>query len=162
MKQAYGQQKRNAKMRGIEFDFTYQEWCDWWLLQLGTNWPKRRGCKKDQYVMARYYDDGPYAAHNVKCITASQNIIEYNKRREPAGGYKLPLPDEIVKAIYLDRSRYKLIARKYNVTTHQIQCIKQKHSYRTITDQLIDVSDESISQHWRIRQSKYPCRQRQT
>lgn len=80
MKKAYHQQKNNAKKRGVEFVFTYKEWCQWWEAQLGPDWAKLRGCKKDQYVMARYGDNGPYHPDNVKCITAKQNHLERNKR----------------------------------------------------------------------------------
>ena len=76
----YTQQKRNAKGRSIEFDFTYEEWCLWWKKHLGDDWMKKRGCRKGQYVMARYYDDGPYSAYNVKCILAEHNHLERNKR----------------------------------------------------------------------------------
>lgn len=68
---------RDRARRGlIEFDFEFEEWCMWWKHHLGNNWMEKRGRRADQYVMARYYDDGPYAAHNVKCITASANCRE--------------------------------------------------------------------------------------
>lgn len=78
--EAYQHQKSNATKRGIAFDFTYTGWCAWWHDQLGPDWYKMRGCRKGQYVMARWYDDGPYVAHNVKCLTVTQNHLERNKR----------------------------------------------------------------------------------
>lgn len=77
---AYNNQKHNAKKRKIDFQFTYYEWVAWWKQALGPEWHVLRGCRKDQYVMARWYDDGPYVAHNVKCILASKNHLERNRR----------------------------------------------------------------------------------
>src|ERR1700743_3822258 len=77
---AFSDHKHNARVRGIAFDFTLDEWVAWWEGQLGPDWSKMRGCKKHQYVMARYYDDGPYAAHNVKCLTVTENHLERNRR----------------------------------------------------------------------------------
>jgi hypothetical protein len=137
MKEAYHQQKSSAKKRGIEFYFTYQEWCDWWERQLGPDWWKLRGCKRGQFVMARYGDEGPYQWGNVEAVTAEENIRRYNKRRTPvkiAG--TTHLNHDVVRRIYLDPRKYALIAEEYGVTKHRIQCIKQKHYYRRITDEL--------------------------
>ena len=75
-KSKYRQQKRNAQDRGIEFYFTYKEWCSWWEKHLGPDWHTLRGCKKGQYVMARRKDEGVYEASNVRCITSGENRQE--------------------------------------------------------------------------------------
>ena len=75
----YGQHKRRARRRGIAFEFTFAKWVAWWEQKLGPDWMAKRGPRRDQYVMARYGDKGPYKPGNVKCVTASQNGSE---RRE--------------------------------------------------------------------------------
>ncbi len=130
-------QRDQAQRRGIAFKFTYEDWVAWWEEKLGPDWERLRGCKRGQFVMARFGDRGSYERHNVRAIRAEENIRLYNKQRKKIKGYSFQyLSDEIVKAIYLDKSPYKEIARKYEVTTHKIQCIKQKHYYRKITDAL--------------------------
>jgi hypothetical protein len=47
---------------------------------------EERGAKLHQYQMARHNDLGPYAANNVKIITASQNSAEVKRPK----GRKLP------------------------------------------------------------------------
>jgi hypothetical protein len=68
----FAAQKTAAWKRGIAFEFTFPEWVAWWEKHLGDDWLQLRGL----YVMARWYDDGPYAAHNVKCILARENSAE--------------------------------------------------------------------------------------
>src|ERR1700682_433825 len=113
-KSAYRRQKRTSGQRGIEFEFEYEDWVNWWIEQLGPDWLQKRGCKAGQYVMARNRDRGLYKRGNVKCITIEENTSEYNKRRKPVStkGWKC-LPDEVVKAVYLDPNSYSSIARKY-------------------------------------------------
>jgi hypothetical protein len=142
-KVAFIAHKWNATNRGVEFNFTYQEWVRWWKRQLGPDWLKKRGCKSGQYVMARYYDDGPYAAYNVKCALAENNMKEawFNKGRgkgRPSGRAKLT--EVQVRDIYL-RSKDKRrgiikLARQYNVNVVTIKAIKRKRSWRHITDLL--------------------------
>lgn len=137
MKEAYRQQKSNAKTRGIAFNFTYDDWCLWWKEQLGPDWPKKRGCRRGQYVMARKRDEGAYERGNVKAVLSQTNVRGYNQRRGTVStsGTK-HLSHDTVRAIYLDADKYSVIAERYNVTKHRIQCIKQKHYYCKITDEL--------------------------
>ena len=65
-------QRGNAKRRGIEFHFTYDEWVEWW----GDDFDKR-GRKADSLVMARHGDTGPYHPDNVKKITYGENTKEH-------------------------------------------------------------------------------------
>lgn len=82
---AYQQHRHGAKRRGIDFNFTYVEWCRWWRAHLGPNWMKRRGKRKGLYVMSRFRDVGPYTASNVRCVECGYNISERH------WGYALPL-----------------------------------------------------------------------
>jgi hypothetical protein len=60
--------KSRAKWRGIEFEFTYDTWIEWW----GDDITKR-GSKKGQLVMARKGDQGPYHPDNVFKLTQEEN-----------------------------------------------------------------------------------------
>lgn len=75
-RELYVTARNSAKARGIEFHFSFEEWIGWWEQQIGPDWQTKRGCKKGQFVMARYKDKGPYVPWNVKCITTSANVSE--------------------------------------------------------------------------------------
>jgi hypothetical protein len=63
--------------------FNLKEWWDWW--QIDNNWSKR-GKGKDQLVMARFKDKGPYAKDNVYCATNSQNskdTVHQPRKKDP-------------------------------------------------------------------------------
>lgn len=81
-KTAFLGHRRRAHKRLLVFEFEYDEWKQWWEKHLGPNWLELRGTRKNQYVMARYYDAGPYAAHNVKCILASDNSREIHSNKD--------------------------------------------------------------------------------
>lgn len=75
----YTQQRNNALRRGVKWQFNlWTWWCVWrdsgkWLM---------RGRMRENYVMARYGDEGPYSAENVSIITMLKNCqeIQYNLR----------------------------------------------------------------------------------
>jgi hypothetical protein len=67
---AFRDQYLRSLKRGIEWEFTIKDWWEWW--QLDGRW-ENRGCGRDNYVMARFNDLGPYHPSNVYCATASQN-----------------------------------------------------------------------------------------
>jgi len=69
----FGTQKQNAKQRGIEFQFTYEEWIKWW----GSDIDKR-GRGKDNLVMARKGDTGPYHPDNVIKLPNKDNVSAGN------------------------------------------------------------------------------------
>lgn len=69
----YEKQKRNAKLRGISFPMTFEQW--WKIWQDSGHWEQRgriRGC----YVMARFGDNGAYSTNNVKIIKHETNAFE--------------------------------------------------------------------------------------
>ena len=72
----YVQQKENAIRRGIEWEFTFDEWCQVWE----PHWD-RRGPKKDQLGMCRTRDQGPYAASNVRLDTPKGNAADRSLMR---------------------------------------------------------------------------------
>ena len=56
-------------MLGIPFQFTFEQWRDWWLTD--NRW-SRRGRKAGQLQMSRKGNSGPYAPDNVECVTKEQ------------------------------------------------------------------------------------------
>lgn len=68
----YGNQRRNAKARGIAWEITFPEWLNVWL-ESGHFQERGRGVG---YVMARIGDVGAYAVDNVEIITSAQNISD--------------------------------------------------------------------------------------
>ena len=82
---AYYTQKGSAQKRGIQWNITIDEWVNWW----GDDY-QYRGRKKDQLVMARYGDVGPYETSNIYKSTAADNagLPRRNKKRPEVTGKK--------------------------------------------------------------------------
>lgn len=70
---AYRRQSKDAASRGIDFLLSFQEWLRIWE---ESGHLDERGCRKGQYVMARYGDKGSYEVGNVRIITVEENIAE--------------------------------------------------------------------------------------
>ena len=68
---AYDNAKYCARERGIEWQFTYDTWTEWWGQDI-----QNRGPYRHQLVMARNGDQGPYHPVNVHKKTASENCRE--------------------------------------------------------------------------------------
>lgn len=65
------QQRANAKTRGIEWQFTYDEWIEWWGEDI-----TKRGKGGDCLAMLRENDEGPYCADNCRKGTQRENALE--------------------------------------------------------------------------------------
>ena len=79
-KQKYKSQRHGAKRRGIEWQFTFQTWIEFW----GADW-ERRGVGPDKLCMQRYHDKGPYSPQNcVKDVPKRNAITRGNGRRRDA------------------------------------------------------------------------------
>jgi hypothetical protein len=75
----YADHKRRAAERGIEFEFTFEEWCEIWA----PHW-ERRGPHKDQLGMCRTRDQGAYAVGNIRLDTPKGNAGDRTlMRRRP-------------------------------------------------------------------------------
>jgi hypothetical protein len=74
--QKFNNHRVDARRRGIEFLFTFEEWWAWW--QVDNRW-ENRGRGANQFVMARHGDQGPYAPWNVRCTTARENTQEKDR-----------------------------------------------------------------------------------
>lgn len=77
IKRAYDLHKSSAKQRGIEFNFTFERWLEWWQIDDRLS---RRGTYKDCLVMGRYGDVGPYSFDNCYPTTKSENSRLGNTR----------------------------------------------------------------------------------
>ncbi len=78
----FSKQRRQAQVRGIEWNFTFAQWWEVWR---ESGHYEDRGRFADQYVMARFGDIGPYAANNVEIITASANVKDLMVRQKRLG-----------------------------------------------------------------------------
>jgi len=67
-----------AKQRGIDWQFTYDTWIEWW-----GNDIVNRGPYSGQLVMSRHRDQGPYHPNNVRKATCNENLSEGNNIRWP-------------------------------------------------------------------------------
>lgn len=75
-KQKYNMQRISSEKRGIQWKLTFDQWYKWW--QDSGKW-ELRGCKKGQYVMARYQDSGCYELDNIFCCSVEQNNSDRHK-----------------------------------------------------------------------------------
>lgn len=76
--QRFVTQRKNAKHRGIEWNFTYKQWIDWWA---ETGNIDNRGRGKELFCMSRLNDTGPYSPENVVCKTICENSREAFTRK---------------------------------------------------------------------------------
>ena len=71
------QQQRSAARRNIEWQFTFEEWIEWWGDDI-----HKRGKSKHALVMARYGDVGPYHPSNVYKSTNWENAQYAHKGKQ--------------------------------------------------------------------------------
>lgn len=81
-RQKYNEHHRNARQRGILWEFSFESW--WAVWAASGKWEKR-GKKKGCYVMSRPGDRGPYSPTNVAIIEHADNLREANVRNRPTG-----------------------------------------------------------------------------
>ena len=79
----YHEQKGNARRRGIEFNFTYQEWLDWWGDDI-----EQRGKGFNKLVMARKNDQGAYHPDNVVKMLNQENVRDGNLNKVITDEYR--------------------------------------------------------------------------
>lgn len=125
----YCAHKRGAKHRGIEFQFTFEEWVGWWEIHLGPDWIKKRGKRWDQYVMARIGDSGAYHVANVLCLLSSQNhtsqvLNKSSNFGERHGRAKLTKQD--VLEIRNSQLTSVVLSKIYKVSNQQICDIRNR------------------------------------
>lgn len=94
----YQRHRAQAKFRNIAFNFTFEEWYDWWLNNgVDKNLPQDTFAKSDanRLCMCRYNDTGPYELGNVYLDThvanaQSARILERDgvKQRKQQANYR--------------------------------------------------------------------------
>lgn len=69
----FSRHRAQAKYRDIPFEFTWEQWHQWWLDHgYDRNQPNgERGA--DRMCMCRYGDEGPYSPDNVYCASIAEN-----------------------------------------------------------------------------------------
>src|SRR5215472_2334057 len=74
-REAFYKHRSHAKARGIAFLFTYEEWRDWWIVELTRRGPRaKRGVKRHgNWGMCRFLDRG--RMHQEMSIVASRSIM---------------------------------------------------------------------------------------
>jgi hypothetical protein len=150
-RQRFNQHKASAIQRGIAFLLTFEQWAKIWK---ASGKLENRGCRKGQYVMARFNDKGSYSIKNVQIIPQEQNHKEArpNQRYTPAG--KLTLSSRTkgekngnakLRQIDVERIRteYELqngrrgvatnLAKKYRVTSGAIYAIVHRKTWKFAT-----------------------------
>lgn len=85
VKAMYSRQKANAKRRGIDWQFTFETWVEFWGDDL-----QQRGKFHHNLCMQRFGDTGPYSPTNVKKDFARENartrgvIVRSRNKYKPA------------------------------------------------------------------------------
>jgi hypothetical protein len=75
-KRKWWDQRQSARRRGIEFDFSFESWLQFWLDS--GHWYQRGIKSADSYVMSRFNDTGPYRLDNVVIKSNRDNVQEGN------------------------------------------------------------------------------------
>jgi len=74
IKTGYKAAQRNARIRGVVWDLTLEDWYSLWSLKWHL-----RGTSKGSLQMCRTKDKGPYSLENVRIDTVENNRAEHNE-----------------------------------------------------------------------------------
>jgi len=123
----YIAQKANAKYRNIDWQFTYDEWIEWWGEDI-TN----RGRKNGQLVMARHNDSGAYHPNNVRKALVCENSSEANKGklRPRTVEHQLKLNESQRGRMITDETREKLREAQTGKKDKISTCLKKSESIK--------------------------------
>jgi hypothetical protein len=106
-KHDYYSQKSSANGRNIDFQFTYEEWINWWGDDIVN-----RGRKAGQLVMARIGDQGPYHPDNVIKKACGDNVREavrdHSNRPKPSAESNLKRSEKLKGRIFSDETKAKM------------------------------------------------------
>jgi hypothetical protein len=75
----YAQHRHNAEVRGVGWNFTFDQW--WKVWQDSGCWTER-GWGADKYCMCRFGDIGPYAVGNVFIATNRENCSSIDRSKQ--------------------------------------------------------------------------------
>lgn len=117
----YARHKALAKFRNIAFNFTFEEWYDWWLSNgVDKNVKQQYRTDRDRKCMCRYGDVGAYEASNVYCTDAVENVKHSYQNGNPR-----------IKPNAMPNYRWKDDVVNYHTLTRVIGVDpKQVHLYR--------------------------------
>jgi len=120
----YHNQRAQAIIRRIDWNFTFDEWLKFWL---DSGHYEERGLGKLQYCMARFGDIGPYALDNVRIVTTQQNRDECENYRAP----NRRLTDENIREIRQLEGQIprKEIAERFGINYWHIRDIQKRKVY---------------------------------
>ena len=85
LKSRFNVQRTHARIRGIEWKLTFDEWLDIWQ---SSGKLHLRGRTQGQYVMCRKGDTGPYSIDNVLIDLQANNNKDGHNKPVIAGGIK--------------------------------------------------------------------------
>lgn len=121
----YKAQRQQAKERGVEWKFTFEDWCELW--QDSGHWAERG---PTGFVMCRYGDIGPYSIDNVYIAHHLQNKKDQQlngKGTTPPRNDKLT-PEQRFEIYNTPREiKHKELSQKFGVHEAHISRIRRGH-----------------------------------
>ena len=136
----YRRARYNALNRNVVFEFGPKEWIVWWENNLGVNWIKKRGRRRNQYCMARKGDKGPYATWNVDCILTLQNCADRKTNGTAKGAIqigeknnKAKLTSSSVLKIFKAKGPSSEVCKSYGVSQCTVNDIRKGRSWTHVT-----------------------------
>lgn len=81
----FREHRKGARIRGVPFDLTFDQWYNWWLSH-GVDRNLPRVNNSDTLCMCRTGDQGPYNLDNIYCATKRQNTIDGHKNNPNTHG----------------------------------------------------------------------------
>lgn len=112
----YRYQKYAADKRGIDWNFTYDTWIEWW----GSDIENRGKCR-GQLCMARAGDVGPYHPDNVRKAFVEENASESNKGVTRSEEHKRQISIANKGKTLSESTRLKISATKKEMFAQQRQ-----------------------------------------
>ncbi len=94
LKRKYVSQKASAKRRGIEWQFTFDSWLDFWKDDI-----EARGRQHHELCMQRFGDKGPYHPDNVRKDYPRRNAITAGINKRARNTYR-PGKDHDWEGVY--------------------------------------------------------------
>lgn len=126
-KSRYNTQKRQSRRRDIPFCLTFDEWWKLWE----PHWEKRGTCS-DCYVMARFGDQGPYAAGNVEITTAAANHSAAHRGEKTHLARLTASAVRDIRKKLAKKARVATIAREHGVSWWTISRIRDGVTWRHV------------------------------
>jgi hypothetical protein len=131
-KRWFTNQRDAAKVRGIGWNLTFEEWLNIWI---NSGHLHERGQASHEYCMSRHGDKGKYEIGNVRIITNKENIVE---RKSPKGEdnvcSKLTEKDVYEIRALEGKMKRKDVAVKFNLNIWHVRDIQKRKSWSWLED----------------------------